>query len=116
MGGGGGNVGALLPPGADAGTPGGQVALPAQQVPLPTHNPIQATAEGTVLIPTAEGGTVAVPEQPKKTVRIGGEEREVETMTQEEKDRRRLQRTFIMAAIGVAILGILAYVLVHMSS
>jgi len=101
----------LLPPGA-FGT-GSQVPIPGEQVPLPGAGPeAAARPEGMVAIPTADGGEKLVPAAPKKVVRIGDKEQEVDTLSAEERDSKRMFRNILMGIIGIVALAVVAILLV----
>ena len=90
------------------------MALPGDQVPLPGAGPeAAAVPTGMVTLPTADGGEVLVPEAPKKVIMIGDKEQEVDSITTEERDQRRLVRSLIMGGIGVLALAIIAIMLVY---
>lgn len=102
----------LLPPGAEAAPTG-----PLKQVALPTagkpDEPRGKTADGSILIPTADGGQVAVRE-PVKTVSAHGEEVELRQRTPEERAARRFRKNLIIWTFGILLVGITMYVLLVM--
>jgi hypothetical protein len=67
--------------------------------------------EGVVVLPSSDGGFVAVRES-VKTVEFGGEEVELRKLTPEEKARKRLFRTIFMAVFGLVFLTLIAVVLI----
>ena len=104
----------LLPPGvsssaATSPTPTADTATPTQ---LPPNAP--QTAEGTVAIPSEDGGYVTVREK-TKTVEFHGEEVEVRRLTPEEKQRKRLIKNIIMACLGILFLSVVTLVLVMLT-
>ena len=66
--------------------------------------------EGTVILPSSDGGFVQVREV-VKTVEFRGEEVELRRLTPEEKARRRTIRTIVLIVFGLATLTLVAYVL-----
>ncbi|QDU98062.1 hypothetical protein Pla8534_59230 [Lignipirellula cremea] len=97
------NIDDLLPPGADASAPGERVAV--------TEKP-QVLADGTVIITTNDGDQISLKEPVRKVVSAGGEERELHTLTPEEKARRRLIRNVVVFSFCVIVLMLAVYLLV----
>jgi hypothetical protein len=67
--------------------------------------------EGTVVLPSPDGGFVTVKES-VKTVEYGREEVELRKLTPEQKARRRLIRTLILVTFGLLFLSAVAIVLI----
>jgi hypothetical protein len=111
----------LLPPGATT-TPSSPTSIEAESSPTsieadessspyPGEQVAPKTAEGTVAIPTEDGGFVTVRDS-VKTVEFQGEEVEVRRLTPEEKQRRRFIKNIIMAILGTLFLAVVTIVLV----
>jgi hypothetical protein len=104
---------ALLPPGAAAPD---STALPTPSAPqidkAKTVKEKKKSDEKPVLIPTEEGGYVALHE-PVKTIGAGSRERELHRLTPEEKQKKRLVKNIVMAAVGVLVLLISLAVLLY---
>ncbi|MCA9155207.1 MAG: hypothetical protein KDA38_10495 [Planctomycetales bacterium] len=102
----------LLPPGAEE-VPAG----PLKQVVLPTagkpDEPRGKAADGSILIPTADGGQVAVRE-PVKTISAHGEEVELRQRTPEERAARRFRKNLVIWTLGILLVGITMYILLVM--
>jgi hypothetical protein len=96
---------ALLPPGANADEP---LAAPREQVAIPRAPQRlpqipQNVASGAVVVPTADGGYVAVRESPK-VIGSGDDELEVRRLAPEEKARRRLRRNLMLWTFCLLVL------------
>ena len=80
----------------------------------PVQSTAPQTAEGTLAIPTEEGGYVTVRES-AKMIEFGGEEVEVRRLTPEEKQRRRFVKNIIMAFLGILFLSVVTVVLMMLT-
>lgn len=94
----------LLPPGAD----GSAGAMPGEQVEIPDaprRRPAIAAnlPQGTVAVPTPDGGFVTVTESPA-VIGEGDEEIEIRRLTPAEKARRRFRRNLILWSVSILIL------------
>lgn len=103
------SVDELLPPGVEPSSTTATSAAPSSTIAV--VNADGKPAEGVVVLPSADGGFVAVRES-VKTVEFGGEEVELRKLTPEEKARRRAFRTLFMAAFGLIFLTAIAVVLI----
>jgi hypothetical protein len=106
----------LLPP--NAGTKDVQDASATKQIPaeapVQRHRRPGEAADGSVLIPTEEGGYIALRE-PIKTVSAGGREVELRRLTPEEKASRRFKRNVFVAVFGLLFLIVFLLVAGYLS-
>ncbi len=100
----------LLPPSADK----TQKKRRAQSAGQETQDVVAAkpgvAADGSVLIPTEEGGYVALRE-PVKTVTVKGKEIELRRLTPEEKAQRRFKRNLFVASFGLLFLIVMMMIM-----
>ena len=115
-------VESLLPAatsGAAGLTPGQEVSVPYESQPqstpqTPFTRPLtDSPVAKTILLPTEDGGQVAL-RDPVKTIRDGDEEIELRTLTPEEKARRRFWKNLFVWTFGLVMLAITLYVMFAM--
>jgi len=108
--------------------PGGSFAPPLSNRPIPTSpaaphiphfNPDKTEptrtirAEPVALLPTDDGGVVAL-HDPVKTVGRPGQEIELRQLTSEEKAKRRVTRNIVMVAASLLLMVIVMFVLMRL--
>jgi hypothetical protein len=99
----------LLPPAAERPPAKDRAAQPkTEEAARKPRRPGEA-ADGSVLIPTAEGKYIALRE-PVKTVSVGGREVELRRLSPEEKAARRFKRNFFVAVFGMLFLIVFLFV------
>jgi hypothetical protein len=114
------NVEELLPPGAGTTSTTALVSEPEEDdedEPVPSYQKKGSgdKKSGPVIIPTEDGAYVALRE-PVKTVGSGADERELRTLTPEEKKVRRIIRNIVVWTICTGILAGTMFWLVYRGS